>query len=66
VIPHCSYFATPVFRCHLAGKAFQGAQQALQHARQAAEASGISHAVYRVQAGRSTLLWRFDPAPGAA
>jgi hypothetical protein len=66
VIPPCTYRVAPVFKCHLQGKAFHGAQQALQHARMAAEASGISHAVYRVQAGRSTLLWRFDPGPGAA
>jgi hypothetical protein len=66
MIPPCTYHAVPVFRCHLPGKAFQAAQQALQHARVVTEASGISHAVYRVQAGRSTLLWRFDPTPGAA
>jgi hypothetical protein len=66
VIPPTTYRVAPAYRCHLPGKAFQAAQQALRHARTVTEASGVSHAVYRVQAGRSTLLWRFDPGPGAA
>jgi hypothetical protein len=66
VIPATSYHASPAYRCHVAGRAFQRAQEALEYARQASEAFRVSFSVYRVQEGRSTLLWRFDPAPGAA
>jgi hypothetical protein len=66
MIPPCTYHVSPVYRCHVQGRAFPRAQEALAYARQAAEAFRVSFSVYRVQAGRSTLLWRFDPGPGAA
>jgi hypothetical protein len=66
MIPSCTYRVAPSYRCHLRGMTFPRAQEALQYARQAAEAFRVSFSVYRVQSGRATLLWRFDPAPGAA
>jgi hypothetical protein len=56
MIPPTTYRVAPSYRCHLAGKAFQHAQEALQFARECAAAYRTSFAVYRVQAGRSTLL----------
>jgi hypothetical protein len=62
MIPPTTYRVAPSYRCHLPGKVFRGAQQALQFARECAAAYRTSFAVYRVQAGRSVLLWRFDPS----
>jgi hypothetical protein len=56
MIPPTTYHVSPSYRCHVQGRAFQGAQQALQYARECAAAYRTSFAVYRVQAGRSTLL----------
>jgi hypothetical protein len=66
VIPPCSYRVSPAYKCHCPGRTFPRAQEALAYARQAAEAFRVSLCVWRVQAGRSTLLWRFNPTAGAA
>jgi hypothetical protein len=66
VIPTTSYFASPSYRCHVPGRSFGRAQEALEFARQVSEAFRVSFSVYRVCEGRASLLWRFDPGPGAA
>jgi hypothetical protein len=66
VIPTTTYHASPAYKCHCPGRAFRRAQDALSWAKEAAALYRTPYSVWRTQAGRTTLLWRFNPGPGAA
>jgi hypothetical protein len=59
-----TYHVSPAYKCHCPGRAFRRAQEALSWAREAAALYRTPYSVCRTQAGRTTLLWRFDGDPG--
>jgi hypothetical protein len=56
------FWALPACRCLAPSRAFPDARAALRYARDAAAAFRVGYAVYRVRAGRPTLL-RAIPCP---
>ena len=56
------FHAFSAMRCHCPAKTFRKASQALEYARQAANAFKVAYAVWRVRKGTLRLLRRFPPA----
>jgi hypothetical protein len=50
------FHAVPAMRCHCPAKTFRKASQALEYARQAANAFKVAYAVWRVRKGTLRLL----------
>jgi hypothetical protein len=61
------YRSDPVTSSNYAcGRAFPTAEEALRHARKAADACSIGYAVYALENGRPKRLATFTPAVGRA
>jgi hypothetical protein len=53
------YRAAPDFKCHAPSRAFRRLLEALQYARDAADAFGVGYAVWHVAGGRLWLVHRY-------
>jgi hypothetical protein len=54
--------AVPVMRCHCPARHFRSEGQAVEYARNAANAFRVAYAVWRVRKGTLRLLKRYPPA----